>query len=105
MAKVEKAEVEMAEVEKADDKDDTGIVVDRIGCAATSATRSQLRWGTRRGGDGGVGGCGGGESRGDDKCAAMTAARWMCSDDGDEKPASLGDSARRRQRSWRVWWW
>ncbi|KAK0582850.1 hypothetical protein LWI29_030346 [Acer saccharum] len=31
MAKVEKAEVEMAEVEKADDKDDTGIVVGKEG--------------------------------------------------------------------------
>ncbi|KAK1584179.1 hypothetical protein Q3G72_030531 [Acer saccharum] len=35
------------------------------GCAMTTATRSRLRWGTRRGGGGGgAGGCGGGESRG-----------------------------------------
>ncbi|KAK0570615.1 hypothetical protein LWI29_004021 [Acer saccharum] len=35
------------------------------GWAATTAPRSRLRWGTRRGGGGGgAGGCGGGESRG-----------------------------------------
>ncbi|KAI9174215.1 hypothetical protein LWI28_013821 [Acer negundo] len=40
-----------------------------------------------------------------------SARRWrwwrmrIRSDDGDAKPASLGDWSKRRRRSWRVWWW